>query len=39
MSYELPVPTQGTHTKPFGEGAKEGRLMLPRCMDRNRVHW
>lgn len=39
MSYELPVPRQGTHTKPFWQGTKEGKLMLPRCQDCNRVHW
>ncbi len=39
MSYKLPVPTPGTHTKPFWEGAKQGKLMLPRCTDCNRVHW
>lgn len=39
MSYELPIPNKGTHTQPFWEGAKEGRLMLPRCVDCNTVHW
>ena len=39
MSYATPVPRQGTHTKPFCEGAKAGKLMLPRCQDCNRVHW
>ncbi len=39
MSYDTPIPRQGTHTKPFWEGAKEGKLMLPRCQDCNRVHW
>ena len=39
MSYTTPVPKQGTHTKPFWQGAKEGKLMLPRCQDCNRVHW
>ena len=39
MAYDKPIPTQGIHTKPFWDGAKEGRLMLPRCEDCNRVHW
>lgn len=39
MSYSLPIPTQGIHTKPFWDGAREGKLMLPRCQDCNRVHW
>lgn len=39
MSYSKPIPNRGTHTVPFWEGAKQGRLMLPRCRDCNRVHW
>ena len=39
MSYDKPIPVQGFHTKVFWEGAKENRLMLPRCADCNRVHW
>ena len=39
MSYDKPIPHQGIHTKPFWEGAKAGKLMLPRCQDCNRVHW
>ncbi len=39
MSYKLPVPHPGTHTRPFWEGTKEGKLMLPKCGDCNRVHW
>jgi len=39
MTYNKPIPTRGTHTVPFWEGAKEGKLMLPRCQDCNRVHW
>ena len=39
MSYTLPIPQPGTHTRPFWEGAKAGKLMLPRCQDCNRVHW
>ena len=37
--YDTPIPTPGTHTKPFWEGTKAGKLMLPRCQDCNRVHW
>lgn len=39
MAYNKPIPPQGQHTKPFWEGAKAGKLMLPRCRDCNRVHW
>lgn len=39
MSYSRPIPNRGTHTAPFWEGAKQGKLMLPRCRDCNRVHW
>lgn len=39
MSYNLPIPTQGTHTQPFWEGAKLGKLMLPKCIDCDQVHW
>lgn len=39
MSYNKPIPSKGTHTKPFWEGAKQGKLMLPRCTDCNRIHW
>ena len=39
LSYNKPIPNQGNHTKPFWEGAKNGQLMLPRCVDCNRVHW
>ena len=39
MAYNKPIPRQGQHTKPFWDGAKEGKLMLPRCTDCNRVHW
>ena len=39
MSYSTPIPKQGTHTKPFWAGAKEGKLMLPRCKDCGTVHW
>ena len=39
MAYDKPIPSQGTHTRPFWEGTKQGKLMLPRCRDCNRVHW
>lgn len=39
MSYNKPIPTRGTHTRPFWEGTKEGKLLLPRCEDCNRVYW
>lgn len=39
MAYDTPIPTQGTSTGPFWEGAKQGKLMLPRCQECNRVHW
>ena len=37
--YELPIPKPGPHTRPFWEGTKIGKLMLPHCQDCNRVHW
>ena len=39
MAYNKPIPPKAQHTAPFWEGAKEGRLMLPRCTNCNRVHW
>jgi uncharacterized protein len=39
LSYDTPIPTKGTHTRPFWDGARAGKLMLPRCRDCNRVHW
>ncbi|MEQ8689615.1 MAG: Zn-ribbon domain-containing OB-fold protein [Pseudomonadales bacterium] len=39
MSYTTPIPRQGTHTRPFWQGAKEGKLMLPKCEDCGQVHW
>ena len=39
VAYNKPIPPQGQHTKPFWEGAKAGKLMLPRCRECNRVHW
>lgn len=39
MTYNKPIPTKGIHTQPFWDGAAQGKLMLPRCQDCNRVHW
>ena len=39
MAEYRPIPKPGTHTGPFWEGTKQGKLMLPRCQDCNRVHW
>ena len=39
MSYAKPIPKPSPLTQPFWDGAKEGKLMLPRCTDCNRVHW
>ena len=39
MAYDKPLPTPSPLTKPFYDGAKEGKLLLPRCEDCNRVHW
>ncbi|MEQ9451755.1 MAG: Zn-ribbon domain-containing OB-fold protein [Pseudomonadales bacterium] len=39
MSYTTPIPRQGTHTRPFWQGAREGKLMLPKCEDCGQVHW
>ncbi len=39
MAYNKPIPTPSPHTRPFWEGAKQGKLMLPRCTNCNRVHW
>ena len=38
--YKYPIPDPDPYTSgPFWEGAKEGKLMLPRCEDCNRAHW
>jgi|TARA_Y100000814_G_scaffold107001_1_gene75523 uncharacterized OB-fold protein len=39
LAYDKPLPTPSPLTKPFYDGAKEGKLLLPRCEDCNRVHW
>ena len=36
---DKPIPRKSPHTAPFWGGAKEGKLMLPRCTECNRVHW
>ena len=37
--YTKPIPEPDPVSQPFWDGAKEGKLMLPRCTDCNRVHW
>ena len=38
--YTKPIPEADPYvTQPFWDGAKEGKLMLPRCGDCNRVHF
>jgi len=39
LAYDKPIPRKGQHTKPFWDGAKEGKLVIPRCKECNRVHW
>ena len=39
MAYDKPLPNPSPLTKPFYDGAKEGKLLLPRGEDCNRVHW
>ena len=39
MPYDKPIPDPSPHTQPFWDGAKEGKLMLPRCTNCNHVHW
>ena len=39
MAYNKPIPNPSPLTQPFWDGAKEGKLMLPRCTNCNRVHW
>ena len=39
MSYNKPIPKPSPLTQPFWDGAAAGVLMLPRCVDCNRVHW
>jgi uncharacterized OB-fold protein len=38
--YNKPIPTYDTTTnKPYWDGAKEGKFMLPRCTSCNRSHF
>ncbi|MFA7249236.1 MAG: Zn-ribbon domain-containing OB-fold protein [Dehalococcoidia bacterium] len=40
MAYTKPIPDPEQYTaKPFWDGCREGRLMLPRCLTCNRVHF
>ncbi|MBI5947608.1 MAG: Zn-ribbon domain-containing OB-fold protein [Chloroflexi bacterium] len=39
MAYNKPIPDPDPLSKPFWEGARAGKLMLPRCTSCNRVHW
>ena len=39
LAYSKPIPKPGLHTRPFWEGAKNGKLMLPKCDDCSHVHW
>ncbi|MCH7743984.1 MAG: Zn-ribbon domain-containing OB-fold protein [Proteobacteria bacterium] len=39
MPYNKPVPKPSPLTQPFWDGAKEGKLMLPKCVACERVHW
>ena len=39
MSQNKPVPTPSPLTRIFWEGTREGKLMLPKCSDCDRVHW
>ena len=38
-AYTKPIPEPDPVTQPFWDGAKAGKLMLPRCTNCNRVHW
>jgi len=39
MAYTKPIPEPDPVNRVFWEGAKAGKLMLPRCTTCNRVHW
>ena len=39
MPYTKPIPDPDPVSKPFWDAAREGRFMLPRCTNCNRVHW
>jgi len=37
--YSRPIPSPDPVSQPFWDAAQEGRFVLPRCDDCNRVHW
>jgi uncharacterized OB-fold protein len=37
--YNKPIPQPDPYTQTFWDGAKQGKLMLPRCTVCNRVHF
>ncbi len=37
--YNKPIPDPDPISNPFFDGAKEGKLMLPRCTTCNKVHF
>ncbi len=37
--YKKPIPEPDPVSQPFWDGAKTGKLMLPRCTSCNRAHW
>jgi len=40
LAYNKPIPDPEQYiSKPFWDGCKEGKLMLPRCLTCNRVHF
>ncbi|HEX6032714.1 MAG TPA: Zn-ribbon domain-containing OB-fold protein [Tepidiformaceae bacterium] len=39
MPYTKPIPDPDPVSKPFWDAAREGRFVLPRCTNCNRVHW
>jgi uncharacterized OB-fold protein len=39
LPYTKPIPDPDPVSQPFFAAAKEGRFILPRCQDCNRVHW
>ena len=40
MAYNKPIPDPEPYaTKPFWDGAKQGKLMLPRCTTCNKAHF
>ena len=39
MPGKKPRPTPSPLTRPFWEGTRRGKLMLPHCLACDRVHW